>query len=168
MELLIMRHALAESREEFEKKSIHDQFRPLIEKGKKRTESLAKKLQVKVGSIDLIVTSPYLRSRQTAEIIQKYWGGKLVEAPELVPHSPPEAFLRWLRAHSRSCQRVLVVGHEPHLGGFISFLLTGSSVPKFVELKKSGVCALKFESFQELHPSKVQLAWLLSPKIFLD
>lgn len=164
----MIRHALAESREEFEKKAIHDQFRPLVEKGKKKTEKLAQKLIDKIGAVDLVVTSPYLRSRQTAEIIQKIWGGKLIEAPELVPHSPPEAFLRWLRGHSRTCQRVVVVGHEPHLSGFICFLLTGSASHRFLELKKTGICALKFESFQELHPAKVQLSWVLTPKVFLD
>lgn len=168
MELIVVRHSLAEDREIFERKSLADQFRPLVEKGRRRTEKLALKLKSAVDPIDLIVTSPFLRARETAEILQKFWGGKLVEAAELVPQSPPESFFRWLIAHSRNCRRVVVVGHEPQLSNFISYLLTGDGENKFIEMKKTGACCLKFESFQELEPGKVQLAWLLTPKISLD
>ena len=123
-------------------------------------------IQVKgaIGEIDLIVTSPYLRATQTANILAAFWGKvRIVEAPELVPSSPPEAFVQWLKAHGRNLRSVVVVGHEPQLGLLASYLLAGVN-ESFMTFKKSGIARLKTGTFSSLGPACSTLEMLLPPK----
>ena len=117
-----------------------------------------------IEEVDLIVTSPFVRSRQTAEILSEIFGDiKVVESPELVPSSPPVAFLKWLKAHGRQLRRVVVVGHEPHLGTLASYLCAGVQ-ESFIEVKKSGVVRLETGAFSDLGPGCSRLQMLLPPK----
>lgn len=168
MELVIIRHAVAEEREDFAKKGLEDQFRPLTLKGRKRMQKVCFQLKDFIKDVDVIVTSPFTRARQTAEIIsQIYFEKKVLEAPELVPQSPPQAFLKWLRVQGKSFKRIAIVGHEPHLSSFASFMLTGRP-ESFIDLKKSGVIVLEVESFASAEAGSAQLLALAPPKLFAD
>lgn len=168
MELILMRHGLAEDREEFAKKSSEDHLRPLTLKGRKRTQKVCMQLRDWIEEVDLIVSSPFTRARQTAEIAsQIFIDQKVVEAPELVPSSPPHAFKRWLRSHGDEHKRILAVGHEPHLGILASYLMADQVEP-LLELKKSGVLCLEISSFKNLAPGTAKLLWLLQPKHIID
>ena len=163
-----MRHGLAEDREEFAKKSSEDSLRPLTMKGRKRTQKMAMQLRDWLEEVDVIVSSPFTRARQTAELVsQIFLETKVVEAAELVPSSPPQAFKRWLHAHGGEYKRILVVGHEPQLSVFASFLLSGQTEP-LLELKKSGVLCLKIESFKTITPGTAKLMWLIQPRHVID
>ncbi len=166
MELVIIRHAIAEEREDFKKKGLEDQFRPLTLKGRKKMQKVAFQLKDHVKSFDVIVTSPFTRARQTAEILsQIYFDVPVVEAAELVPQSPPAAFLKWLRVQGRNHRRICIVGHEPHLSTFASYMLTGKA-ESFLDLKKSGVIILELESFSGAEAGLAQLLLMAPPKIF--
>lgn len=159
-----MRHGLAEDREEFAKKNPEDALRPLTMKGRRRTQKVAMQLRDWIEEVDLIVSSPFTRARQTAELVsQIFIDTKVVEAAELVPSSPPLAFKRWLRAHGDDHRRLLIVGHEPQLGTLASFLMTGQSEP-MLEIKKSGLLCLQVGSFKNLTPGTAKLMWLLQPR----
>lgn len=166
MELYLVRHAIAEDREDFAKTNKDDSLRPLTPKGRKKMQKVALGLRELIGGADLIVSSPFVRARQTAEILsQFFFDTKVVEAAELVPQSPPAAFLRWLKAHGRESHALMAVGHEPQLSVFASYLLTGQGEP-VLSLKKSGVLCLEVESFDELAPGSAELKWLVPPKIW--
>ncbi|KHD87468.1 MAG: phosphohistidine phosphatase [Bdellovibrio sp. ArHS] len=168
MELIIIRHAIAVEREEFKKKGLEDHLRPLTLKGRKKMQKVCVDLRDHVKELDLIVSSPLTRARQTAEIIsQIYFETKVVEAPELVPHSPPQAFLKWLRTQVRQQKRIAIVGHEPHLSSFASYMLTGKT-ESFIDLKKSGVIALELESFAHAEAGAAQLLYSIPPKFLID
>ncbi len=168
MQIIVVRHAVAEDRESFEKKNSEDHLRPLTEKGRRRMIKVAQRVRDWVEDIDLIVSSPYLRAKQTADILSEIYSGiKIVEAPELVPQSPPLAFIKWLRAHGRNLKQIIIVGHEPHLSSLVSCLLSGGE-EAFIELKKSGVACLEIESFHELAPGHAQLNWLIQPRLIGD
>ncbi|MBV2168941.1 MAG: phosphohistidine phosphatase SixA [Bdellovibrio sp.] len=168
MELIIIRHAVAEEREDFVKKGLEDHMRPLTLKGRKRMQKVCVRLLDFVKEVDLIVSSPLTRARQTAEIVsQIYFETKVVEAPELVPHSPPQAFLKWLRTQARTHRRLVIVGHEPHLSSFASYLLSGKT-ESFIDLKKSGVIALEIESFAHAEAGTAQLLYAIPPKFLID
>lgn len=168
MELIIIRHASAEEREDFVKKGLEDQFRPLTMKGRKRMQKVCIHLRDHVKSLDLIVSSPFTRARQTAEIIsQIYFETKVVEAPELVPQSPPQAFLKWLRTQARNYKRIAIVGHEPHLSAFATYLLSGKTT-SFIDLKKSGIIALGIESFADIQAGHAELLYSIPPKFLAD
>lgn len=168
MELIIVRHGIAEDREDFLKKGQEDYFRPLTLKGRKKMQKVAVRMREVVKEIDLIVSSPLTRARQTAEILsQIYFDTKVVEVPELVPHSPPQAFLKWMRSQGRTARRIAIVGHEPHLSSFASYMLTGK-VESFIDLKKSGIIGLEFESFQQAEAGRAQLLYSVPPKFLVD
>lgn len=168
MELIIIRHAVAEDKEEFAKKGLEDHLRPLTLKGRKRMQKVCVNLRDYVKEIDLIVSSPLTRARQTAEIIsQIYFETKVVEAPELVPHSPPQAFLKWLRVQGRNYKRIAIVGHEPHLSVFASYMLS-MKAESFIDLKKSGIIGLELESFATAEAGQAQLLYSIPPKFLAD
>lgn len=169
MYLFIIRHAIAEEREEFAKKNTDDSLRPLTSKGRKKHQKMILSLEKEFERLDLIVTSPYLRAKQSAQIVSELTDGtKIVESAELVPHAPPQSLVKWLKTHCGGHKKVAVVGHEPHLTSFASYLLSGSDKESFIEMKKSAVGLVEIGSFEDLTPSKAKLQWLASPKITID
>lgn len=165
MNLTLIRHAIAEDREVFAQKNLEDSQRPLTAKGRKKMDKMLEWVQPWMNEVDLIVSSPYLRALQTAEMIQQMLGKKLrvMQAPELVPHCPPQAFIKWLKAHARDKKNVIAVGHEPQLSIFLSFLLSGKS-ESFIEIKKSGIAIVEINSVVDIETTNAQLVGLLSPK----
>lgn len=143
-------------------------MRPLTLKGRKRMQKVCVYLQDFIKEFDVIVSSPLVRARQTAEIVsQIYFDTKVLEAPELVPHSPPQAFVKWLRTQARSYRRIAVVGHEPQLSSFASYMLAGKT-ESFIDLKKSGIIALELESFAQAEAGEAQLLYSIPPKFLVD
>ncbi len=168
MNLIIIRHAVAEEREDFAIKNKEDSLRPLTVKGKKRMEKMMGVIEDLVSEAHLIVTSPYTRAVQTAEIIGKsYPKVPVAVAAELVPHSPPQAFLKWLKGQKADLKNIIVVGHEPQLGLFLSYLLAFKNI-SFVDIKKSGAACIEISSWEEIEEGQPQLLWLIHPKMFLD
>jgi len=169
VQLILIRHGVAQEREEFQKKTkLDDAFRPLTLKGRKRLEkmtSLMKRLWVK--DFDLVISSPYTRARQSAEIIsQIYNETKIVESSELVPQSPPQAFVKWMRSQNFRGNSFAIVGHEPNLSLLATYLLAGNEYA-FLQFKKSGLLCLEVDMLKSLGPSSAQLQWLISPKMVL-
>jgi phosphohistidine phosphatase len=168
MELILMRHGVAEDREEFAKKKLEDSLRPLTMKGRKRTQKVAMQLRDWFQDIDLIVSSPFTRARQTAELVsQIFMDTKVVEAAELVPTSLPQTFKRWLRSHGEDYKRILAVGHEPQLSVLASFLMADQLEP-LLKIKKGGILCLKIESFKDIAPGSAKLLWLIQPRQMID
>lgn len=129
-------------------------------------QKVALNLRELIGDADQIVSSPYVRARQSAEIIaQIFFDTEVVEAPELVPHGPPQALVRWLKAHARECKSLILVGHEPQLSLFASYLLAGIE-ESILELKKSAVLCLEAGPVADLGPACAELRWLIPPKIW--
>ena len=83
---------------------------------------------------------------------------------ELLPSAPPMAFAQWLRTHSGLSTTVLVVGHEPQLSLFASWILAGK-MESFVQLKKSGVLILEIENLQDPRPGGGTLRTLINPSV---
>ncbi len=159
MDLLVVRHAIAEDREEFAGTGKNDVERPLTAEGRKKFERGVRGLRNIVESIDLLATSPLVRATQTGDIIaQAYGTARTVRLRELVPEADPSSLLPWLRRH-RHRPLVAVVGHEPHLSGLITYLLTGQR-SEFVDLKKGGACLLALGKAPE--PGHAVLRWLLT------
>ena len=166
MKLVLVRHGLAIDREDFLKTKKDDSLRPLLLKGRKRSLEMAIQLKKWVGKIDLLVTSPYLRAKQTALIFQRSLKiPRRMEVMELIPSAPPVAFAQWLRANAGMATSVLVIGHEPQLSVFASWVLSGQ-MQSFIDLKKSGVVGIDIESLQDIHGATGDLKFLIPPKIF--
>lgn len=165
MKLVIFRHGLAMERDEALQKKIQDGQRPLVEKGRERTKKVARFLKAQEEEFEVLLYSPLLRAKQTAEIIQEILGiKKAIEVMELVPDAPPESFAKWLQSSIPQVTKVIVVGHEPQLSVFATWCLSGDR-ESFFDLKKSGVIGLEIESFSEISSGTAELKWLLHPKM---
>ena len=162
MRLLIVRHADAGDAEEFAKTGKPDSKRPLSAKGRKQMRTAAQALIDLVPRADVLVTSPYTRAVQTSDLLAKAYGNETSRetTDTLEPERAPEDFLRWITAR-QGIETAIVVGHEPHLGTLVTWLMTGSSDSR-IQLKKGGACLLEFDE----RPAKggATLRWLLSPK----
>src|SRR5437879_1652525 len=114
MELYLIRHADALALGE---KNIQtDADRPLSAEGEQQAKAVAGGLQRKGVALQLILTSPLLRARQTAEGIRKAWSGTPPEikvCEELAPGKKPRKLARMLKDLEH--QPVALVGHEPDL-----------------------------------------------------
>jgi phosphohistidine phosphatase len=162
MELLVIRHGVAESREAFAATGKDDAERPLTEEGRRDMKRAAKGLRRVVRSIDVLGSSPLVRAMQTANIVAEQYGEIAVSTvSSLVPDSQLDAFVSWLR-HQRPAKVVAVVGHEPHLSMLVTWLLTGLAESR-VRLRKGGACLLEFSG----HPDAGGgvLSWALTPSI---
>ncbi len=73
MNLYIVRHAIAETREE-NNSEAEDSQRPLTDQGRKKFRKIARGLSDMGVQIDMILTSPYVRAADTAKILRKKLG----------------------------------------------------------------------------------------------
>jgi phosphohistidine phosphatase len=159
MDLLVVRHALAEDREEFAKSGRDDSERPITDEGRRKFERGARGLRRVVESIDLLATSGLVRARQTADLLRDVYDIRsVVQLRELEPDADPAALVRWLR-RQRPRPLVAVVGHEPHLSGLVEHLLTGRR-SGFIDLKKGGAGLLRLG--KSAAAGQAELAWLLT------
>jgi phosphohistidine phosphatase len=157
--LLLIRHAIAEDRGDFARTGRNDGDRPLTERGRRRMGLAARGLRELTGEIDLLTTSPLIRAAETADIISEEFGGMAVEEIELLAMGPADAFLSWYRTVADT-GLVALVGHEPYLGEWASWLLAGPSAD-FMVFKKGGACLLEFPDV--IDPGRAVLRWHLAP-----
>ncbi len=161
MELYFLRHAIAV--EAGTGGTGDDSERPLTKDGAAKLRRVVRGMKALDLSFDLILTSPYLRARQTAEIVAE--GMEPGEVCESSPHLTPGGDPRALIAHILSrrpgaTDRILVVGHEPYLSLLISMLLSGDE-DTAVRMKKAALCKLTAETLR--YGRCGTLEWLLGP-----
>jgi len=161
MQLLIIRHAVAEDRLEFARRNANDDERPLTTKGLERMRQGAAGLRQLAGRIDVLATSPLRRARQTADIVQDALEApKPMVADELAPGRGPEAVAGWLALLPEDAT-IAIVGHEPDSSELLGWLTTGVA-QSFVAFKKGGACLLDVDN--PPRAGSAQLLWLLTPK----
>jgi phosphohistidine phosphatase len=124
---------------------------------------IAKGIQASGLSYDLILSSPYLRAKQTAEIVTQVLSTPegVMLAETLTPEGNPRQLIEALRTDHRERQDVLLVGHEPYLSRLISTLLTGGPNLSVV-MKRGGLCALDVDTLR--FGRCASLISLLSPR----
>ena len=139
MEVWVLRHAKAEEKGT----SKPDEERALTPGARKRMRAVAKAIARLEPRFDAILTSPLLRARQTAEPVARALSQEaaLIESDALSPEADPKGILREIE--KRRLGRVLVVGHMPHLGRLLGYLLTGRS-DTLIEIKKGALARIEF------------------------
>jgi len=138
-----------------------DDERPLSDAGRKETREVGRAFRKLRVRPDTLLSSPLVRARETAEIVGECLEGTGVTLCEELGHgfSPPALLARLRELPTK--QTVLLVGHQPDLGRFASFLLTGDTAAD-IDLKKTGLCRIEFEKAPA--PGKGTLRWLLTQK----
>ena len=125
MNLYLMRHGLAVERGTHGYESDRD--RPLTAKGERRIRRVAEALLRMEISFDGMLSSPLIRARQTAELLNKEMKARhtLRFTEHLAPGGRVKELVRLIHRLPDSQQQILLVGHEPDLGQLASILLTG-------------------------------------------
>lgn len=155
MQLVIIRHAIAEQREIFAEEGKNDSLRPLTNRGRKRMKENLRGITRVVPSIQLLASSELTRAIQTAEIVHKaYAKAKLCQTPTLNPETAYSDFLTWLRSQTKY-ESIAVVGHEPHLGELISYLVHGNAKESYL-VKKGSLAVLHFHTAPIVGTARLQ------------
>ena len=156
--LYLVRHAIAAERG---RQWPDDAKRPLTHKGAARMRQIVLGLRELGVEFDLVLTSPLVRARQTAELLIAGARSKppLEQTDALAPGEPPVKVAAMLAKHSGRCS-IALVGHEPDLGELAAWLV-GAREP--FEMKKGGVCRIDVESLTSRRPGA--LTWFVTPKM---
>jgi phosphohistidine phosphatase len=164
IELVLVRHAKAGDRDPV--KYPDDSERKLTDIGRKQMHQVAKGLSRILSEVDVILTSPYTRAAETAEILAPIFSPKrAVETyKELSPGGSVKALLAHLQKMPNRCL-VMLVGHEPDLSGLVAEFIGADETDGLI-LKKGGCCRIVFEDELEMGAGK--LLWLLTPSILRE
>jgi phosphohistidine phosphatase len=161
MDLLIVRHGVAEDKEAFAETGKSDDERPLTDKGRKKMKRVSRGLRAIIPDIGLLVTSPLARAHETADFIAAAYDMEIGEVDDVLkPEASFDAFLEWLRPRAKRSP-VCIVGHEPHLSGLATWLMSGANETQ-LELGKGGACLLSFDGGPKR--GAAMLCWLLTSK----
>ena len=158
LELYLIRHGIAAERGP---DYPDDSKRPLTSKGMTALRRTAKALNDLEITFELIITSPLVRTKQTADILAELLEGKpaIVQSDALAPAGTPAAVIQEIVKHARK-PKIALVGHEPNIGELTGRLI-GSRSP--IQFKKGAICRIDFDV---LPPKSLgQLIWFLPPRV---
>src|SRR5688500_1445093 len=158
LELYLIRHGVAADRGE---EYPDDSKRPLTSDGISQLRKQAKALDSLDIGFDHIITSPLVRTRQTADVFAEHLKSKpsVSNSDALAPAGTPAGVLQELGKHMRKA-RIALVGHEPNIGELAARLI-GSRTP--LAFKKGAICRIDFEVFPPKGAG--QLRWFVTPKM---
>jgi phosphohistidine phosphatase len=159
--IYLIRHGLAGHFGDYE----DDAQRPLTSPGREKVAQVAQRLPQLNVQLDRILTSPYQRAAQTAEIIQQqYPEAPLETVPDLAPEGDFAALYDRLNRLDRP-QSIAIVGHEPNLSQTAEQLIWGGIRSRII-LKKTGIIRLDGPLTGDLL-GNCELRWLLPAKVLL-
>jgi phosphohistidine phosphatase len=158
LELYLIRHGVAAERGD---EYPDDSKRPLTSQGISGLRKEARALDSLDVTFDQILTSPLVRTRQTADVFAETMKSKppVSTMEALAPAGTPAAVIQALARHSKKA-RIALVGHEPNLGE-LAAQLVGCRHP--IEFKKGAVCRIDFEVFPPKGTG--QLRWFVTPRM---
>jgi phosphohistidine phosphatase len=160
MDLYIVRHGIAIDRED--PKCPPDPERYLTEEGLEKTKQVAKGVAALGVTPDLLISSPYVRAMQTAEIFATalhYSKQKIHRTDVLLPGAEPSLLFREL-AKDKQSSCVFIFGHAPQLDEIIAAAFGAKR--NLTSLKKAGVAAL---NLKRISPPSAELLWLATPRL---
>lgn len=158
MELYILRHGIAEDAQAGQA----DSERALTPEGKKKLRSMLRVASNAGVTPSLILTSPYKRAIQTAQIAAEVldYKAELLRTKALVPSSNPPPVWDEIRIHKDESV-ILLAGHEPLLSSLTAYLLGCPNLE--IDFKKGALARLDLDRFGA-EPHGV-LKWMLAPKL---
>lgn len=155
MDFFFLRHAKAVSRTSWDRA---DSERPLTERGRREASGVAAFIAGLGLSLDSIVTSPYVRAFETADIVARHLKlrDRLITDDRVAPGFDREQ-LKGILHDYPDVGAIMFVGHEPDFSMVVEELVGGR-----VTMKKGGLAYV--ESAQ---PSldKATLVWLVQPSV---
>jgi phosphohistidine phosphatase len=161
MILYLVRHGIAVDRTD--PKAPAEAERPLTARGVQKTRSAALGLRALGAKPDVMITSPFVRAAQTAEIFAEALGfplDKIRVSESLKPAENPADILKEI-SHLKA-KEVACFGHAPHMDLLIAQLAGARGA--FTGLKKAGAACFE----QATAHTRWELRWILTPKVLRD
>jgi phosphohistidine phosphatase SixA len=154
MEVYIFRHARADFRSK-------DEDPPISEKGIDETKRVVELANSRLGfKPTVLVSSPVLRAKQTAELVRKQLGMKSSIVDDcLYGDAEPSEVLKFLSKYKKE-DRVALVSHMPLIFELLYALTGGRSE---VELLNGSIAAVSFK--EKAAEAKGKLTWLIQPGV---
>lgn len=158
MQLYLLRHGIAE----VAKPGQSDSTRALVPEGRRKLREVLKVAKAADVKPTRIITSPYRRAVETAEIAASVLGYKrdLLRTKALVPGGDPAGVWNEIRIQEDEAE-VMLVGHEPLFSQLTAYLLGSPAL--VIDFKKGALARVDVDQFGP-HPHGV-LRWLLPPKV---
>lgn len=139
-----------------------DPLRPLSRKGQGQAETLARALTVLGLRFDRLFSSPYTRAAETAAPLTPHVrSGRLELLAELTGDDYAQLLETLRRTLKRGDGTVGLVGHEPYLGGLVSYLLCGEPERVRTRFRKGMTVRLG----GTLRPGRMELHSALTPTL---
>lgn len=156
MELYLIRHGVAADRGPA---FPDDRRRPLTSEGVARLRAEARALAALGVRLDRILTSPLVRTRQTADIVAAAFPlpVPLTETTALAIDGSPDE-VRMELARWPDTAAVALVGHAPGIGELACALIGARA---HIDFKKGTVCRIDLDPGRRLG----RLRWMLTPKM---
>lgn len=155
MQLCLVRHAVAGNRGPA---WPDDSKRPLTPAGRQRFITAAAGLKLLFAPA-LVISSPYTRAMQTADILVEANGLAGLHIEESLATGDHAALVRALAR--RGGDRIALVGHEPHMTALLSLLVTGDEGVLNTGFKKGGAALVSFTGGPQVGAG--HLEWLVQP-----
>ena len=163
-EVYLIRHGLAGERGSY----ADDTQRPLTAEGRRKTQQVAQQMRSIGLQFNLMLTSPYVRAQQTAEILMAAHLSPQLQEVEFLAHAGKlEDWLAWRQNWEERSpdSKLALVGHEPELSAWAEQLIWGE-VRGQILLKKAGAIGLLVPTSGEAIGHS-QLFWLTPPRLLL-
>jgi len=161
LNLYLLRHGIAVERGTPGYESDFD--RPLTSDGKEKMCKIAAVIRRMEIKFDHIFSSPYIRARQTAEIVARNLDPamKVEFTDTLATQGTSAKVIRFLKELEPASREVMLVGHEPNLSELASLLCSGGT-DSLIVFKKGGFCKLSTETLRTGRCASLE--WLLTPR----
>ncbi len=158
MEIYLLRHGIAADA----KPGQPDAERALTEEGGEKLRRVLKRAREAGTKPDAILSSPYLRAVETAQIAKEALGyeGPIQRVEALVPNASPYEVWDEIRAR-KSENAVLLAGHEPLMSSLAALLLGCPALE--VDFKKAALMRLYCDRFGA--QPRATLKWMITPAL---
>lgn len=154
MQLLLLRHADANT------VASSDNLRPLSSKGREQAKRVARFCKTSGLIPDLILTSPLLRTEETARIVARELDCETLTSRFLTSGMTPFVAYEELRAYTRF-ESLMLVGHEPDFSTFAGSII-GAEHAGALHFRKATLAGLDVEA---LSPGGARLEFLIPVKL---
>jgi phosphohistidine phosphatase len=143
MKLLLIRHAKAEDPSTWGPSArLKDAARRLTDDGRAEMKTAAQRLRDEIGAIDVLATSPFVRARETAEIVAQVFDcAGAVEVPALASGATPAGVQTWLDGQPIDAT-IALIGHQPDLSQLVGWFLRGHASVGF---SPGDACLIAFD-----------------------
>ena len=147
LRLSLLRHAQADD----PVSNQEDWDRPLTRRGMLDAKEMARRMKVAKHKPQLILSSPAIRARQTAETFAQCFAGATLQFVDGLYLADPKQLLICIREHGGAAAHLLVVSHNPGITEFANQLSQQRSVDA---MPTGAIVTAEFElnTWQDLLP----------------